>query len=748
MRQGADIQGSRPARAARLTRRIIVVGIAAIAAICLIGASAALRLRAHEIAQAERNLKALDLLLCEETERAIQSADLILRSYQEKVESDGVSTPEEMVATQEKFENYTLLRSRIAGVPQIAAISILGPAGNIIISSRSFPPFQFDLSGRDYFQEPRDGKSGERFLSEPVINLADGRWTVYLSRPIRTATGTFLGVASAAIDLAYFEDLYKALDVGQGGAVSLWRSNGVLLARFPPLTGGVGQRFNIRSFSGILRSDQPVTYEIMASIDGTSRIVSTMAAKEFPLVINVTETFDQILQDWRQTASVIALGSVFCIVAVLAVMWLVIRQFTAFEELAAAQAARGAAVAARDYAEDQLRQAQKLEAVGQLTGGVAHDFNNLLTAVMGNLELLQRHGKDQEARFQRWVQNALDAAHRGAVLTQRLLAFSRRQPLSPSPTNIAQLLLNMSDLLERTLGENITLNTHFMPGLREADVDPNQLDNAILNIAINARDAMEGRGTLTIEARNVHIGEAAQEVRDMDSGDYILIALTDTGPGIPPDVLDHVFEPFFTTKPLGQGTGLGLSQVYGFVKQSGGHIDISSEPGAGTRVAIYLPCAPEAAVQPVADVQEDVAISPPGALRVLVVEDDDAVLAYSLETIGELGFQAVPANDAYEALAILEKGQKFDLLFTDVGLPGMNGQELALRAKTMQPDLKVLFVSGYAHDVIMEGGRLERGVHLLAKPFTRAQFRDKLGLVMQDQAAGPDNHAATPEHRL
>jgi signal transduction histidine kinase/CheY-like chemotaxis protein len=710
----------------------VVIGGIAIIVICAISILSVLRLRAHEIAQAERNLKALDLLLCEETERAIQSADLILRSYQEKVAADGVKTVEDLIATQQKFDTYTLLRSRIAGVPQIAAVTVLGPNGAIIISSRSYPPFSFDLSARDYFQVPRSEKPDDLFFSEPVNNLADGRWTAYLARRITSPSGVFLGVVSAAIDLAYFEELYKALDVGQGGAVSLWRGNGVLMARYPPMAKGIGQRFSIRSFSGILRSDQPVTYDVSASIDGTSRIVATMAGKQFPIVINVTETFDQILQDWRPTAAIIALGGVFCVGAVLIVMWLLGRQFRAFEALSLAQAERGAAVAARDHAEDQLRQSQKLEAVGQLTGGVAHDFNNLLTAVLGNLELLQRHSRGQEPRIQRWVQNALDAAQRGAILTQRLLAFSRRQPLNPAPTDVARLLLSMSDLLERTLGENIKLETRLDNDLRQAEVDPNQLDNAILNIAINARDAMDGRGCLTIEARNVTIDPAASLApMDLKPGDYVLIVLTDTGRGIPPDVLDHVFEPFFTTKPIGQGTGLGLSQVYGFIKQTGGHIGIESELGVGTRVAIYLPRARVQAVRSLfPDSADDIAAAVPEALRVLVVEDDEAVLAYSLESMRELGYETIAASDAAEALSILQADQRIDLLFTDVGLPGLNGHELATRAKALRPDLKVLFVSGYTHDIVMHEGRLEKGVQLLAKPFTHAQLRAKIDQVM------------------
>ena len=492
----------------RRPRRWIVAAAAlAIFVITAIGLVAAARLRAHEISQAEQTLRTLDLLLGEETERAIQSADLILRSFQEKIVGDGVTTAEELQATQAKRENYDAMLSRLAGVPQVSAITVLGLDGHLIVSSRSFPAPTFNLSGRDYFQESLSGKPDALYLSKPVQNLADGVWTAYLSRRINSPSGQCLGIITAAINLAYFEDLYRALDVGNGGAVSLWRSDGILLARYPALPHGTGAKFAIKSFSGILKSDHPVTYSTSNAIDGTSRIVSTIAAKQFPLVINVTATLDDILRDWRQTSAFIGGGCAFCILAILAVSWLLLRQIHGWQALNQAQAERGAAVAARHHAEDQLRQAQKLDSIGQLTGGVAHDFNNLLTAVLGNLELLQKHGRDQGPRFQRWTQNALEAAQRGAVLTQRLLAFSRRQPLSPTATDIVKLVQSMSDLLERTLGENIKMELRLDPDLHRAEVDPNQLDNAILNVAINARDAMAGRGTLKISARNTVLGE-------------------------------------------------------------------------------------------------------------------------------------------------------------------------------------------------------------------------------------------------
>ncbi len=710
---------------------IVAAALTAILAIIGTGCFSALRLRAHEIRQAEQTLRTLDLLLCEETERAIQSADLILRSFQEKITADGATTGAELQATQAREETHDMMRARLAGVPQTSAITVLGAGGDIVVTSRSFPPPTFNLGSRDYFQKAKNGKTGALFLSEPVQNLLNGAWTAYLSRRIDSQSGQFLGVITAAINLAYFEDLYRSLDVGNGGAVSLWRSDGVLLARYPGIPNGIGRKFQIKSFSGIINSAHAVTYTISPSIDGTDRIVASIAAKQFPLVVNVTGTMDDVLQDWRQTATIIGFGCLFCMAAVVVVSWLLLRQVKALQALNRAQAERGEAVAARDLAEDHLRQAQKLDSIGQLTGGVAHDFNNLLTAVLGNLELLQKHGRDQGPRFQRWTQNALEAAQRGATLTQRLLAFSRRQPLNPTATDIAQLVRSMSDLMERTLGENIRMELSLDAGLQRADVDANQLDNAILNIAINARDAMDGRGTLKIAARNAVVSDEIRKRNpDLADGSFVLIEITDTGCGIPPAVLEQVFEPFFTTKPIGQGTGLGLSQVYGFVKQTGGHIEIDSTEGAGTRVGIYLPCAKHAAA--LAAVGGEAAAVPSRAgLRVLIVEDDPIVLSYSLELLQELGFDASAAVNADEALAAMDGGKhRFDLLFTDVGLPGLNGYELAVQAKEIQPDLRVLFASGYANDVLMHRGRLEKGVQLLPKPFTATQLQAKLAHVL------------------
>jgi PAS domain S-box-containing protein len=381
-------------------------------------------------------------------------------------------------------------------------------------------------------------------------------------------------------------------------------------------------------------------------------------------------------------------------------------------------------------AQEQLLQAQKMEGIGQLTGGVAHDFNNLLTIIMGNLETLQRGlqaPRLDAARLLRSTDNALRGAQRAAALTQRLLAFSRRQPLDPKPVDVSRLVSGMSDLLRRTIGEQIAIEAVLAGGLWRAHVDPNQLEVAILNLAVNARDAMPDGGKLTIETANARLDEGyAAAQAEVVPGQYVSICVSDTGHGMTKQVLERAFEPFFTTKEVGQGTGLGLSQVYGFVKQSGGHIKIYSEPGQGTTVKLYLPrLHGEVAVQK----EPDLRTLPRSAdaETILVVEDDDDVRAYSKEVLRELGYSVLEASTATAALRMLDQHPQIDLLFTDVGLPGgMNGRQLADEARKRRPDLKILFTTGYARNAIVHEGRLDPGVQLVTKPFTYAAVGAKL----------------------
>jgi PAS domain S-box-containing protein len=387
-------------------------------------------------------------------------------------------------------------------------------------------------------------------------------------------------------------------------------------------------------------------------------------------------------------------------------------------------------VTARRSAEAALRQAQKMEGIGQLTGGVAHDFNNLLTIIGGSLETLRR-SLAQPVVNASTIERALDSASRGAQraasLTQRLLAFARQQPLDPKPVDLSRLVAGMSDLLRRTLGEQIAIETALAGGLWRVNIDANQLEIAIINLAVNARDAMPTGGKLTIETGNAQLDELyAFDQAEVVPGQYVLLAVSDTGIGMDGDTLANAFEPFFTTKDVGHGTGLGLSQVYGFVKQSGGHVKIYSEPGAGTTVRIYLPRLYSADAPLPSEPAAKVAQAG-HAETILAVEDDPDVRAHTVGVLRELGYQVLEAPNGRSALELLKAHPEVDLMFSDVGLPGgMNGRQLAEEARKHRPHLKVLFTSGYARSAIVHGGRLEPGVQLITKPFSFAALSDKL----------------------
>jgi PAS domain S-box-containing protein len=381
--------------------------------------------------------------------------------------------------------------------------------------------------------------------------------------------------------------------------------------------------------------------------------------------------------------------------------------------------------------EEQLRQAQKMEAVGQLTGGVAHDFNNLLTVIMGNLEHLDRVLPAAQPTH-RIISAALRGASRAAMLTHRLLAFSRRQPLEPEVLSVNKLVAGMSDLMRRTLGEAIQIEAVLARGLWPTLADSNQLENALINLAINARDAMPEGGKLTIETANTHLDEAYARMHDeVQPGQYVGIFVTDTGIGMAPDTVAQAFEPFFTTKEIGQGTGLGLSQVYGFIKQSGGHVTIYSEVGEGTTVKLYLPRYRGA--EDVVDERLEIHELPQGRSElVLVVEDDPDVRDYTVEMVGDLGYSVLSAPDGASALRLLDSNREVSLLFTDVGLPGgMNGRQLAEQALRRQPRLKVLYTTGYARNAIVHRGRLDRGVEVVFKPFTYSDLATKIRQVLE-----------------
>ncbi|MFC7690906.1 ATP-binding protein [Paeniroseomonas aquatica] len=388
-------------------------------------------------------------------------------------------------------------------------------------------------------------------------------------------------------------------------------------------------------------------------------------------------------------------------------------------------------------AEDALRQSQKMEAVGQLTGGIAHDFNNLLAGITGSLELIRtRIGQGRLADVDRYLVAAHGAAKRAAALTHRLLAFSRRQTLDPKPVNINQLIRGMEELIGRTVGPAIRLQVVEAPELWTTLVDPNQLENALLNLCINARDAMPDGGRLTIETRNVSLAAEAAWDRDLPPGEYLLLSVTDTGSGMPPEVVKRAFDPFFTTKPLGVGTGLGLSMIYGFTRQSGGQVRIVSEVGVGTMMKLYLPRHDGRAEPADAAAEAELPQRARQGETVLVIDDEPTVRMLVTDVLRDLGYTAIEAEDGPAGLKVLRSAARISLLVTDVGLPGgMNGRQVADAGRVLRPDLKVLFITGYAETAATGGSLLDAGMQMLTKPFAMDALARKIAAMLEEPPA-------------
>ena len=401
-------------------------------------------------------------------------------------------------------------------------------------------------------------------------------------------------------------------------------------------------------------------------------------------------------------------------------------------ELQTAVATLQQEVAEREKAEAQVRQMQKIESIGQLTGGIAHDFNNMLAVVLGSLEIVKRRLKTDPDKAMLSIQHAEEGANRAAQLTARLLAFSRQQPLAPEPVNVNRLVGGMSELLRQSIGEHIEVETVLAGGLWRTHIDAPQLENAILNLCVNARDAMPDGGKLTIETHNGHLDQIYADTNaEVTAGQFVLVSVTDSGTGMPPEVIERAFDPFYTTKEVGKGTGLGLSQVFGFVKQSGGHVKIYSELGIGTTVKLYLPrylgkdevtdsLIPNSGEWPTAKAGE----------TVLVVEDDEQVRRVSVQLIRDLGYDVVEASDGLQALNILAQIDHIDLIFTDIVMPGMTGRVMADEALKLRPGIKILYTTGYTRNAVVHNGVLDPGTQFLAKPYTAAALAAKLRAVL------------------
>jgi two-component system NtrC family sensor kinase len=615
----------------------------------------------------------------------------------------------------ERLKQFTL------ALPDIASIWILDDRSDAIVSSLFYPlPPAANAPDRAYLKQQL--ATGDEVHVGDILRIRmTDRLIFPVSKRRSDSSGTFAGLTEISVSPQAFESFFAPLAARTSASFALIRDDGEVLARYPlPATTGIRLDASTGFGQLIVRSPQGGKYTTVSTVDKLERRFSVRKLEGFPLYVTSSLETSDIIHGWLwYMASHLVFGvpaTLFFVILILLAM----RRTTALF----AEAER------REALEAGLRQTQKMEIVGQLTGGVAHDFNNLLTIILGNLQMALRKVPDGKTRT--LLVNARQGAERAAELTKRLLAFSRSQPLDPQPIDANRLVAGMSDLLDRTLGETIAVETVRSGGLWLTEVDGAELESAILNLAINARDAMQGGGKLTIETGNAYLDEHYSETAEnVKPGQYVLISVTDTGSGMPKEVIDKVFDPFFTTKPAGSGTGLGLSQVYGFVKQSGGHVRIYSEVGEGTTVKIYLPRSfAQAKPAPVSTAPENI---PRGSQEtVLVVEDDPDVRAYVAESLANLNYRVRQAADADAAITILDDASPIDLLLTDVVMPGTNGRVLADKAVQRRPGLKVLYMTGYSRNAIVHQGRLDPGVSLIQKPFSQDMLASRIRKILSE----------------
>ena len=650
------------------------------------------------------------------------------------------NVPDAEVIAHER-ELHARLVAMIAGYNQVTAVIVLDAEGHPLVATSSYPVDRaVNFSDRDYFRTLRD--TG---IAMEIGGLVHGRLTrrdLFSVAIRRGAVGqAFAGAILIGVSPNYFADFDRTLFSGDVSyTAGLLRDDGTLLASYPDTMAANENPVRDQTMlDAIARAPMGGLVESSSSAHGIARLIAYRRLADFPLIVTVGRRWSSVVLEWRH---LMATHLIFGVPATLCLLLLSILATRQLQRQHETLAQLRSEVRRRELAEEALRQSQKMEAIGRLTGGIAHDFNNHLTVISSNIELLQRRMPQGSEALARLADAAMSGVQRAATLTHRLLAFARQQPLDPEPLDLGRLVAGMSDLLRRTLGEDIAIETVLAGGLWQTRVDANQLENVLLNLAVNARDAMPDGGKLTIETANAHLDDAyAASHTEVAAGQYVMLAVTDTGMGMAPEVIEKAFEPFFTTKPLGQGTGLGLSMVYGFIKQSGGHVAIYSEPGQGSTVKVYLPRFIRPDVKPPAS--DGAARTRPrgSGETILVVEDDEDVRRASVEALREMGYEVLEAGDAMDGVRLIVDRGDIDLLFTDVGLPGgVNGRALADAARSAQPGLRVLFTTGYTRNAILHNGVLDPGVHFIAKPFNLTALAAKVREVLDTPADAPEGH--------
>ena len=667
-------------------------------------------------AHADEQLLANLDIMSEQGSKVFQSVDLTFTSVAAII---GGMTDDEIKA-QELALHEKLSRLEKA-VNAIDAIIVVDKNGQTLMSSSIFPvPKGLAAGDRDYFQAQaeRDADTYVGAVVKSRVRVDDYFFGVSRRRALRN--GEFSGIIAVLVTPKTFSEFYDQLARSTALSLSLARTDGAILARHPRPPGDITRFTSSNAYMRNIARQPKGGIVNNPSIDGFERRTGYRLLGYHELYVSNGIPVNAIYTDWLQTiASHLIFGAPATAILFILVL-LTMRRTDAFYQ----EAER------RELAEQALRQSQKMEAVGQLTGGVAHDFNNLLTIIIGNLGIAKRGVV--ESRAERALDNALVGAERAAQLTQRLLAFARRQPLNPRAIDSNKLIVGMSDLLSRTLGENIELETIGGAGPWNVEADASELEAVLLNLAVNARDAMPEGGKLTIETSNAYLDEDyCRHHTGINPGQYVLIAVTDNGSGMSIETVDKAFEPFFTTKETGKGTGLGLSQVYGFTKQSNGHVKIYSELGEGTTIKLYLPRHDGA--EAVAPIEFGESQQGQGE-TILIVEDDEGVRQYAAEILRDLNYQVIEAKDAASALKLLEADKKFDLLLTDVVLPGKNGRELADEVLRRRPGTKIIFMTGYSRNAIVHQGRLDAGIELISKPLIEGVLARRIRQVLDAPA--------------
>jgi two-component system NtrC family sensor kinase len=632
------------------------------------------------------------------------------------------------------FENEynRQLRSLTETLPQLADIWIIDRNARPLVTGTIYPAPQIDLSDRAYFRAHKNGEAQGLYIGDVVTaRTSNERGTPRffpLSRKRPGSDSRFDGVTVISISPDYFVSYYSRLP--SPGIFALYRADGAILARHPEPPSQFQRLPSDGPFTNLMREGSERGFVTLTTVyDGKERMFAYRRLPRHPIYVVAGTALSDIRAAWLEDMS---RHLIFGLPATIAMIGLALMALRRSRREADANRMLRAEIRRREASEEALRQAQKMEAVGRLTGGIAHDFNNLLTAILGNLDLALRRIEGQD-RIRGWLSNCRQASERAAILVQRLLAFSRQHPLEVKSVDINRLVQGMSELLTRSIGETVTIETVLAGGLWNAAIDPNQLENAIVNLAVNARDAMPDGGRLTIETANAHLDEHYVETSgaDIAPGQYVMVAVSDSGSGMTADVRSRAFEPFFTTKPSGVGTGLGLSQVYGFVKQSGGHIRIYSEVGEGATIKLYFPRLTGQSIPPWTEKEAAPAAPVNGSETVLVVEDDPQVNKLAVEALQERGYRVMSASDGAAALRLLETAPHIDLLLTDVVLPGgMNGRELTDAVGRLRPAIKILYMTGYTRNAIIHHGRLDPDIDLLTKPFTADALTRKVRRIL------------------